>query len=340
MDKYIFWNNKGGTGKTSLAFHSICLYAKNNPNAKILVIDLCPQANLSELLLGGLEGGGSNNLLILQDNSPRKTIGGYFQDRLPSPFTMPQGIDPANYISSPKQFNSFMPANIDLMAGDAIIELQSNSIATLSNTQVPGTNTWLAVIDWVNDLVNKLSTNYSAVFIDANPSFSIYTQIALASSDKLVIPVMADDSSRRAVQNVFSLVHGLNLPSPIYNQHAFSAKLLNAGRQTPKIHLFAKNRLTQYMGPASAYDSVIDSIVALTATIHASNPVIFTFANLSDGFVDIRDFQTTGVVSVAKGQPFYSMNASKPIVGGKRITIKNEYLRNCRNAIDALVAKL
>ena len=60
MERITFWNNKGGTGKTSLAFQTICQYAHENPSEKILVIDVCPQANLSELLLGGLHQGGSN----------------------------------------------------------------------------------------------------------------------------------------------------------------------------------------------------------------------------------------------------------------------------------------
>ena len=54
---YGYWNNKGGTGKTSLCFQSICFYAEQNPDKQILVVDVCPQANLSELLLGGLVGG-------------------------------------------------------------------------------------------------------------------------------------------------------------------------------------------------------------------------------------------------------------------------------------------
>ena len=52
---------------------------------QLLVIDMCPQANLSELLLGGLTNHGSGNLLARQGELPRATIGGYFQERLPSP---------------------------------------------------------------------------------------------------------------------------------------------------------------------------------------------------------------------------------------------------------------
>ena len=84
---YNIWNNKGGTGKTSLAFQIITEYAFKNPNSKILAIDLCPQANLSELLLGGLIGNGSTNLEHLCNDTPRKTIGGYFENRIQATFS-------------------------------------------------------------------------------------------------------------------------------------------------------------------------------------------------------------------------------------------------------------
>lgn len=45
MKTYTFWNNKGGTGKTSLCFQTVLQYAKQHPEQHILVIDLCPQAN-------------------------------------------------------------------------------------------------------------------------------------------------------------------------------------------------------------------------------------------------------------------------------------------------------
>jgi hypothetical protein len=44
---------------------------------------------------------------------------------------------------------------------------------------------------------------------------------------------MADDSSRRAIQNAFSLVYGLKLPSDIYAAYAFATKLHAAGRSLP-----------------------------------------------------------------------------------------------------------
>jgi hypothetical protein len=151
---------------------------------------------------------------------------------------------------------------------------------------------------------------------------------------------MADDSSRRAIQNAFSLIFGLKLPSAIYSQYAFATKLDKAKRPLPRVHLIAKNRLTQYMGPASAYAAVLKSIDGDVTALQASNPEMFSFAKLRDGVVDIRDFQTTGVVAFAKGCPFYTLPVGRLDIGGHRVRVNDAYKRDCIKAIDDLVNKL
>jgi cellulose biosynthesis protein BcsQ len=333
---YAYWNNKGGTGKTSLCFQSLTFYAHQNPGQRILAIDMCPQANLSELLFGGLTNNGSQVLLARQGEVPRRTIGGYFEKRLPSPFSVPP-IVADDYISTPADFNSSIPNNVDLIAGDPLLELQSNAISTLANTQLPGTNAWLAIIDWLTDLLASIKDDYDCIFIDANPSFSIYTQIALSSADRLVLPVMADDSSRRAIQNAFSLVYGLKLPSEIYATYAFATRLLAAGRELPKVHIIAKNRLTQYMGPASAYSAVLHSINGDVKGLLGANPDMFTFSRVENGLVNVRDFQTAGVVAFARGCPLYAQTSGRLLVMGKRVQVKQQYLDLCIDSVQELV---
>jgi cellulose biosynthesis protein BcsQ len=339
MIKYAFWNNKGGTGKTSLAFQAMCWYAQNHPSEKILALDVCPQANLSELFLGGLTNSGSAKLLQRQGLSPRCTIGGYFQMRLPAPYTVPS-FNPKDFITRPVQYNSQVPGNVDLLCGDPLLELQANAMNTLANTQIPGTDTWIAIIDWLKDFLTPLAEEYEAVFIDANPSFSVYTQIALSSANLLVLPVMADDSSRRAIQNVFSLIYGLKLPSEIYAAYAFGTKLKNFGRALPKVHLIAKNRLTQYMVTAAGYAAVLRSIDELVASLLGSDPNMFSFSKVSQGIVDVRDFQTAGVVAFAKGCPFYALQSGRLDIGGHRVRVDEQQRLNCVNAMDDLVRHL
>ncbi len=339
MLTYAFWNNKGGTGKTSLVFQAACAYAHQHPDKQVLVVDVCPQANLSELLLGGLTNNGSKNLLARQGETVRATIGGYFQLRLPAPFS-PPAFTADDFITNPSAFNHVVPTNIDLVCGDPLLELQSNAMSTLANTAIPGTNTWVAVIDWLTDFLDDIREDYDVAFIDANPSFSIYTQIALSTADRLVLPVMADDSSRRAIQNAFSLIYGLRLPSDIYASYAFATRLKEEGRDLPKAHVIAKNRLTQYMGPSSAYDAVLQTIKQDVTRLLKSNQEIFTFNKAKDGLVNIRDFQTTGVVAFARGCPFYAMSAGRLDVMGQRIQVNEPQRQLCIEAINDLVDHL
>jgi cellulose biosynthesis protein BcsQ len=337
--RYAFWNNKGGTGKTSLAFQAIAGYAEKYPSRRVLAVDVCPQANLSELMLGGLNNKGSDKLLSQQGLVPRCSVGGYFQLRLPSPYTVP-AFNAQDFITKPSTFNKAVPANVDLVCGDPLLELQANAVNTLANNQIPGTNPWIAVVDWLNDFLGQVDDDYDVAFLDCNPSFSLYTQIALASCNRLVLPVMADDSSRRAIQNAFSLVYGLKLPSEIYAAYAFATKLHAAGRSLPKVHLIVKNRLTQYMGAASAYAAVLAAIESDVAKLIKSNPDIFDFKSADKGFVEVRDFQTTGVVAFAKGLPFSKVQVGKQTINGHRVQVKADYLKNAREAMSDLVAHL
>ncbi|MEL4379146.1 ParA family protein [Shewanella algae] len=339
MRSYAFWNNKGGTGKTSLNFQTILAYAKSNPAERVLVLDLCPQANLSELLLGGLVGAGSQKLLQVQGQTPRATVGGYFQMRLPQPYSAP-AFRAADYIIQPSAYNTHIESNIRLLAGDPLLELQATAVSTLANTQIPGSNPWLSVIDWLRDFLEPIQAEFDVIFIDCNPSFSIYTQIALSVADFVIIPVMADDSSRRALQNAFSLIYGLHLPSPIYAQHSFSEKLTREGRTLPKVHTVVKNRLTQYMGPASAYSAVLATIDSQVEALLVSNPEYFAFNNVEDGVSEMRDFGTTGVVAFARGMSFIDLTAGRHNISGRRVQVKEEYRINSVTAISQLVARI
>lgn len=334
---YSIWNNKGGTGKTSLSFQALTRFAETYPKKRVLIIDMCPQANLSEIFLGGQESGGSDNLLTCQAKIPRCSIGGYFDIRLPSPFSPPV-FDARDFITSPSIHNASIPTNIDLVCGDPLLELQAIAMNTLANADLPGVNAWLGVIDWLRNFLEQLDYDY--VFIDTNPSFSMYTQIALAASNRVVLPVMADDSSRRAIQNAFSLIYGLKLPSEIYSKYTFARKLNDAGRALPKIHLIMKNRLTQYMGAASAYHAVLSGIDNDVEALLKQYPQYFTFTNVKDGTVGIRDFGTTGVVSFARGCAFSTMPTGKLTISGQRVQVKPEYRDQSLAAIDLIVDKL
>lgn len=104
--------------------------------------------------------------------------------------------------------------------------------------------------------------------------------------------------------------------------------------------MVVKNRLTQYMGPASAYASVLSSIDNDINSILSSNPQYFTFGNLEDGVVNVRDFQTTGVVAFAEATPFTCLNTGVHNIFGTNTQVQQQYLTNCIDSITEIVSRM
>jgi chromosome partitioning protein len=110
--RYAVWNNKGGVGKTFLSFVLGTEIAKER-KIPVVLVDMCPQANLSEIILGG-NGIGSDRLdkLIAQ----RKTIGGYFDQRINSPHS--KTGNELDFLLDARLINSNLPKGVYLIAGD------------------------------------------------------------------------------------------------------------------------------------------------------------------------------------------------------------------------------
>jgi chromosome partitioning protein len=91
------------------------------------LVDMCPQANLSEIVLGG-NGIGSDRLdNLIQEG---KTIGGYFDSRINSPQS--KTGNEADFLIDASLVNDNLPDGIYLIAGDPSLELQAQVINQIS----------------------------------------------------------------------------------------------------------------------------------------------------------------------------------------------------------------
>src|ERR1019366_331316 len=176
--RYAVWNNKGGVGKSFLSFILGTEIAHIKPNHKVLLVGMCPQANLSEIVLGG-NGKGADRLQKMLSGDDRRTVGGYFDARIASPHKM-TGTE-GEYPVRAKDFNSCMPSNLYLIVGDPSLELQAQVISQIGGQKLPQ-DTWKNVHNFLKDLVitciQKLGGEDSVnVMIDCNPSLSEYTEL-------------------------------------------------------------------------------------------------------------------------------------------------------------------
>ena len=360
MTAYAFWNNKGGVGKSFLSFVAATEYARTYPDTDVYVIDLCPQANVSEMLLLNSE------ILINTDDqmslfsyevirenfdpihkligqTPRATVAGYLEARLNSPFKPIENVSP--YVCHPQDFNTKLPANLLLVCGDYLLEILSEAIRQTSQLAIP-VDAWKQVLSWIKDLtiaLRKRSGNRDALFIlDCNPSFAIYTQLALVAADNLVVPLTPDDSSRRAVENVVALLHGYGMGDPKIETYArinFANKAKEEGLDVPRLHTFVSNRVTRYRDKASrAFEAVSKSIKETVDLLHKKHRQIYAAPKElpSERFIEIPDYHSACVVMTVKGIPLDSLH-HKFMVHGEPVQLDPKRLDRYREALTVFV---
>ncbi len=337
MAVYAVWNNKGGVGKSYLTFQIASEYAKTHPDHPVLVVDLCPQANVSSMLLGGIIEG-EERLTKIAGRTSRKTIAGYIDERIRSPYVSPRVG--SVYATKVNRYNDQVSPNLFLVVGDESLEIQTSRVANATN---PGpTDAWRIVHGWITDLISDIRESWnitdSTVFIDCNPSFSIYTELAMSASDRLIIPFSADGSSKRAVRAVLALLYGITRV-PGAEQSEFFLNTQRFRMSVPRIYSYVGNRLTQMnLGAAKAFKTVVLEIGKEIWDVWRQSPNNFAVHPAGEPpprnsiefrkmfQAEINDANTASVVSGALGIPITTLGSGTKNLAGKRIMVNQSQL--------------
>jgi len=185
-----------------------------------------------------------------------------------------------------------------------------------------------------------------------NPSFSIYTELAMSAADRLIIPFSADGSSKRAVKSVMSLVYGIQR-RPGQAQSEFFLNSNQHRMSLPLIYTYVGNRLTQMNNSsASAFKNVVTQIFNEVFVVWQNQPQRFCphptggLAPTSKrGFrlmfeEQINDANTASVVSGAMGIPINRLTAGQKSFAGRTVTVNQSQLDRQQPNIRSFVAKI
>ncbi|MBB4632693.1 hypothetical protein [Sphingosinicella soli] len=260
----------------------------------------------------------------------------------------------ANYLTHVKTINPYIPGNLYLICGDEDLELQSSSIQ-LACTAGPG-NSWQIVHTWIRNLTEDVRKSWNqdsiTVFIDCNPSFTVYTELALSAADRLIIPFSADGSSKRAVRSVLSLVYGISR-RPGQVQSLFYRNIQQFRMALPQIYSYVGNRLTQMNNSsASAFKNVVLEIFSEVYRVYQANPGLFaihpgtaqapvnrqTFRAMFEE--QINDANTASVVSGAIGIPICNLKAGPKMFAGRSQVVNQSQLEKQQPNIRDFVATI
>lgn len=347
MELYSIWNNKGGTGKSTITFHIASRFAEKHPDRNVLVVDMCPQANSSMLLLGGGVDGEAELLKLCSLTKPKSVVG-YISDAILNR-TVPKLDDYSVQVST---INKMVPKNLFLLSGDGNLELMAPAINDEANrTPFPGlADPW----EWVHLIFKRMADGLDGrewtIFFDTNPSFAIYTELAICGSSRLLVPVNADDSSRVAVKALFALLYGTTPAHPFFGNYTFAAKAGGRKMIMPQVHLAIGNRFTQFKGAAAAFQAFSDATADQLWTEFKSHPNRFTHRGtipdtreefLQEYVGELRDFNTAGVVAAHHGTPMSKMRQDYyPVHSDPDVKVNKSQLKAGLGAVDSVVDKI
>ena len=303
---------------------------------------MCPQANLSEIVLGG-NGPGARTLQRFIDDEDRLTVGGYFDERIESPHKL-AGNEPS-YIVRVSEFNHNVPKNLSLIVGDPSLELQAQVINQIAGQTLPQ-DAWKNVHNWLKDLIDGCEQEHgeATVFIDCNPSFSAYTELAMIAAERLIVPCSSDGSSARAIDNMAALLFGVDV-SKGYKKVNFSTKAKSFRMKIPKIHSVLLNRSTLYSERASkAFGAMFQEIKKRTRSLRRSLRKAgipgFVFWN-DKTFHVIPDTHAVAIVCSHLGRPLYDISPgpyeihdTNPMVNSGPLDRYKEAMENFLKSLD------
>ncbi|XQA66080.1 ParA family protein [Xanthomonas sacchari] len=301
FSSYAVSNLRGGVGKSSIAFN---LAYEMSRVSSVLMTDVCPQCNFTEMLLG--------------DFRPKVNI---YDALRPAILGSAFGDKPADLAYRVSQYcdefkggkGAFViSGNQELFAFPSLLYQQLNTAYSQQNK--------VAVQKLLHGLKAVLEeeckiAGAEKILLDTSPFYSGGTHLAWCAVDALVVPVRVDEHSLESLELLFKQLSDTSRDFQMWNERA-------GGLGVPKIAAVVMtmvgSKSQKEATPDSASRMYIERAVGL-AEKHAS---LFAHSDPSDAFVITDDFHSAGRISGAQRIPISELRVGKfHTVEGRRLQV-------------------
>jgi chromosome partitioning protein len=184
MKSIVFFNNKGGVGKTTTVYH--ISWMMSELGYKVLAIDLDPQSNLSSMFLSQ-----ERMEEVVLDESKKNTL----LDAI-APIGDGDAYSPVHI----EKINE----NISLLIGNLSLSAFEDRLSDAWTKCLNGDLYAFKVISVFKTLIDDASQRVNAdyVLIDVGPNLGAMNRSILISADNIVIPVSPDLFSLQGIKNL------------------------------------------------------------------------------------------------------------------------------------------
>ena len=169
--RYVVFNQKGGVGKSTITSNLAAISAQQG--LRTLVVDLDPQGNSTQYLLGGPQEDSDVSAAEFFEQTLRFSA----RDKTASDYIVETPWENLHLMPSHQQLEELQP------------KLESRY-----------------KIYKLRDALEALADEYDRVYIDTPPALNFYTRSALIAAEGCLIPFDCDDFSRRALYTLLDNV--------------------------------------------------------------------------------------------------------------------------------------
>lgn len=316
---------RGGIGKTTLAFNLAYEMSRRDP---ILVADVCPQRNLSELLLGeDLHAVGPD---IYDALIPYVAAGLGHVDAGELGMRISQSCQA--FRGGKRSYAIKGSNSLFLFASSLYSGLSQLSVMEQSKKAKATSN----ILNGLRTVLQKESKALGATktLIDTSPFFGGATHLSWMAAEALIVPIRVDQSSLEAFDLTLRMLEDKSMD---FLRYANEAGLPHAA---PKVHIVAMTHCGWSRTQANTPDHSTQAFVQQVINKIIPRKHLFSSSNPLDSIVLLDDFHSAGRISGNMRAPLATLEVGRFVtIEGKRLQV-NESLTRYQNELKFLASLL
>ncbi len=301
FSNYAVSNLRGGVGKSSIAFN---LAYEMSRLSSILLADLCPQCNFTEMLLGEYRP-----KVNIYDALKPMILGSAFGD-------MPDDLSyrVSQYCQDFKGGKGawIISGNPELFAFPSLLYQQLNTAYSQGNNTAVG-----KLLHGLLNIVTReaASNNCDKVLMDTSPFYAGGTHLAWCAVEALIVPVRVDEHSLESLELLFRQLTDTQRDFCMWNNRA-------GGLGIPKIAAVVMTMVGSKSQVEATPDSASRMYIERAIGIAEKHSSLFAHKDPSDAFVITDDFHSAGRISGAERIPITELQVGKfHRVEGRRLQV-------------------
>lgn len=189
MKSIVFFNNKGGVGKTTLACNVVS-YIAHNFSKKVLLIDADPQCNATQAIL-------SDDIcedMYIGDRADRRTV---YDVLTPLEMGEPNISEKISPSSGSENFY-----RTDLIPGHPNLSRMEDRLSEAWGKLLAADIAGFRITNWANHLVQMYKDDYDLIVFDVGPSLGALNRTVILACEYVVVPFGCDIFSILGINNI------------------------------------------------------------------------------------------------------------------------------------------